>query len=151
MGIIVSSTVKALGTARYLHAPYFASKKMSLAQQEVFVEERKYDYYAFGFTSALLESLPYVPKLHTLFIHMLTPLSLSQFYWHVLFSVQPNRSSHVRPFFLLFRFYLLTLSTRATTGGRLISRNGRPLSDPASSNLNRSIRRALLLSPGWAH
>ncbi|CED84787.1 hypothetical protein [Phaffia rhodozyma] len=60
VGIVISSGVKALGTARYLHAPYFASKKMTLEQQEVFVEERKYDYYAFGFTSALLESLPFI-------------------------------------------------------------------------------------------
>ncbi|KAL7415672.1 hypothetical protein BDY24DRAFT_413246 [Mrakia frigida] len=60
VGIIVSSMVKALGSARFLHEPYFASKGMTPNQALLFVEERKWDYYSFGFAASLLESLPFV-------------------------------------------------------------------------------------------
>jgi hypothetical protein len=63
LGIVVSSFVKALGTARLLHRPYYASKNMTEDQIDVFIEERKWDYLAFGFTAALLESLPFVGML----------------------------------------------------------------------------------------
>jgi hypothetical protein len=43
-GIVVSSFVKAINTSRTLHQPYFASKKMTPEQAEIFIEERKWDY-----------------------------------------------------------------------------------------------------------
>ncbi|TFK32566.1 hypothetical protein BDQ12DRAFT_616860 [Crucibulum laeve] len=60
VGILVSAWFKALGTAHYLHKQYFESKKMSEYQVAVFMEERKWDYRAFGFTAALLEGLPII-------------------------------------------------------------------------------------------
>ncbi|GBE77209.1 hypothetical protein BKA93DRAFT_785534 [Sparassis latifolia] len=60
VGILVSAWLRALGTARYLHRPYFQAKGMTTTQVSVFIEERKWDYRAFGFAAALLERLPLV-------------------------------------------------------------------------------------------
>ncbi|KAF8996704.1 hypothetical protein BDQ17DRAFT_1544631 [Cyathus striatus] len=60
VGILVSAWLKALGTAQYLHKQYFEAKGMSEYQVAVFMEERKWDYRAFGFTASLLESLPII-------------------------------------------------------------------------------------------
>ncbi|KXN80923.1 hypothetical protein AN958_06580 [Leucoagaricus sp. SymC.cos] len=60
VGLLLSAWLKALGTARHLHRRYFEAKKMSPQQVAVFMEERKWDYRAFGFTAALLEGLPIV-------------------------------------------------------------------------------------------
>ncbi|KZT02069.1 uncharacterized protein LAESUDRAFT_730582 [Laetiporus sulphureus 93-53] len=59
-GIMVSAWLRALGTARYLHKPYFQSKAMTSEQVSTFIEERKWDYRAFGFAAALLERIPIV-------------------------------------------------------------------------------------------
>lgn len=58
IGIVISAWFRALGVGRYLHRPYFKAKGMTDEQVAVFVEERKWDYRAFGFTAALLEGLP---------------------------------------------------------------------------------------------
>lgn len=44
IGIAISSFLKAFGTARYLHEPYFKAKKMDNHQIALFMEERKWDY-----------------------------------------------------------------------------------------------------------
>ncbi|KZW02814.1 hypothetical protein EXIGLDRAFT_601302 [Exidia glandulosa HHB12029] len=58
VGQFISAYFKAMQTSRYLHLPYFQAKKMDKPQIGVFIEERKWDYRAFGFTAALLESIP---------------------------------------------------------------------------------------------
>jgi hypothetical protein len=60
VGMAVSAWFKALGTSRFLHRRYFESKKMTKQQIAVFMEERKWDYRAFGFTAALLEGIPII-------------------------------------------------------------------------------------------
>jgi hypothetical protein len=60
VGFLAVALLKALGTAQYLHKPYFQSKKMSQEQIDVFVEERKWGYRTFGFVAALLESVPII-------------------------------------------------------------------------------------------
>jgi len=65
-GVFVSAYFKALGTARYLHKPYFDSKKMTKHQVAVFMEERKWDYRSFGFAAAFLEGLPIVGLIFTI-------------------------------------------------------------------------------------
>jgi len=57
-GPLVSAWFKALDTSRYLHKQYFAAKAMTPEQVQEFVEDRKWDYRAFGFAAALLEALP---------------------------------------------------------------------------------------------
>ncbi|KIP05074.1 hypothetical protein PHLGIDRAFT_19813 [Phlebiopsis gigantea 11061_1 CR5-6] len=64
-GIVISAWLRALGTAQYLHRPLFKAKNMTKEQVSVFVEERKWDYRAFGFTAALLEGLPFVGLIFT--------------------------------------------------------------------------------------
>ncbi|KAH9889928.1 hypothetical protein C8Q73DRAFT_653332 [Cubamyces lactineus] len=59
-GMLIAAWFKALGTARYLHQPYFKAKKMSSDQVATFIEERKWDYRSFGFAAALAERLPIV-------------------------------------------------------------------------------------------
>ncbi|KII93002.1 hypothetical protein PLICRDRAFT_35170 [Plicaturopsis crispa FD-325 SS-3] len=58
--ILLSAGLRSLGTARYLHKPYFEAKKMSPSQVAVFLEERKWDYRIFGFAAALFEGLPII-------------------------------------------------------------------------------------------
>jgi len=65
-GIVIGAWLKALGTARYLHKPYFEAKGMSKEQVAIFIEERKWDYRTFGFTASLLESLPLIGLVFTI-------------------------------------------------------------------------------------
>ncbi|THH28668.1 hypothetical protein EUX98_g5513 [Antrodiella citrinella] len=65
-GIAASAYLKSLGTARYLHLSYYKAKGMSQEQIAVFMEERKWPYQSFGFTAALLESLPFVGLIFTI-------------------------------------------------------------------------------------
>ncbi|KZO91221.1 hypothetical protein CALVIDRAFT_505877 [Calocera viscosa TUFC12733] len=58
--LLVNASLRALGMAKTLHAPYFVQKKMTPAQVTVFMEERKWDYRSFGFAAALFESVPFV-------------------------------------------------------------------------------------------
>ena len=60
LGLGISAWMKALSTSRGLHAPYFKLKKMTPAQIATYMEERKWDYRAFGFTAALFESIPII-------------------------------------------------------------------------------------------
>jgi len=60
VGVLVAAWFKALGTAHHLHKQYFEAKKMDAYQVAVFMEERKWDYRAFGFVAALLEGLPII-------------------------------------------------------------------------------------------
>ncbi|EIW87449.1 hypothetical protein CONPUDRAFT_116711 [Coniophora puteana RWD-64-598 SS2] len=60
VGNFIAAGFKALSTAEYLHTPYFKAKNMTPHQVAVFIEERKWDYRAFGFAAALLEGLPIV-------------------------------------------------------------------------------------------
>lgn len=57
---LFTSSLKALGTAEYLHKPYFAQKRMTHEAEWIWVDERKWAYRAFGFSAALLESLPII-------------------------------------------------------------------------------------------
>ncbi|KAI0763580.1 hypothetical protein BD413DRAFT_642589 [Trametes elegans] len=59
-GLAIAAWFRALGTARYLHQPYFKAKNMTPEQVSIFIEERKWDYRAFGFAAALAERLPLV-------------------------------------------------------------------------------------------
>lgn len=45
VGLVISSAIKAIGTARFLHKSYFDSKKMTPHEVAVFMAERKADYY----------------------------------------------------------------------------------------------------------
>ncbi|KAF8601198.1 hypothetical protein BDV93DRAFT_524923 [Ceratobasidium sp. AG-I] len=58
LGLGISAWMKALSTSRGLHSPYFKLKKMTPQQIATYMEERKWDYRAFGFVAALFESLP---------------------------------------------------------------------------------------------
>ncbi|KIY74004.1 hypothetical protein CYLTODRAFT_416649 [Cylindrobasidium torrendii FP15055 ss-10] len=60
IGIVIPAWFKGLGMARILHRRYFEAKGMTDEQVAVFMEERKWDYRAFGFTAALLEGLPLI-------------------------------------------------------------------------------------------
>ncbi|EAU92120.2 hypothetical protein CC1G_11405 [Coprinopsis cinerea okayama7 len=66
LGPLVSAWFRALGTAEYLHRRYFKAKKMTDYEIAVFMEERKWDYRAFGFTAALLEGLPIIGLVFTI-------------------------------------------------------------------------------------
>ena len=65
IGIAISAWFKALGTAHNLHRQYFTAKRMTDEQIAVFMEERKWDYRAFGFAAALLEGLPIIGLVFT--------------------------------------------------------------------------------------
>ncbi|KAL1667502.1 hypothetical protein GGF50DRAFT_112230 [Schizophyllum commune] len=60
VGILASAWLKAVGTARFLHKQYFASKNMTKEQIAIFMAERKWEYRTFGFVAALLEGLPII-------------------------------------------------------------------------------------------
>jgi hypothetical protein len=45
VGLVVSSAIKSLGTARWCHKPYFDAKKMTPHERALFVAERKPSYY----------------------------------------------------------------------------------------------------------
>jgi hypothetical protein len=55
---LATASLRSLTTAEYLHQPYFETKGMSSAEIWRWVEERKWAYRAFGFTSSLVESIP---------------------------------------------------------------------------------------------
>ncbi|WVQ77005.1 hypothetical protein IAR50_006684 [Cryptococcus sp. DSM 104548] len=57
---IITSLLKSLTTAEYLHQPYFETKNMSNAHIWRWVEERKWAYRMFGFAAAVVESVPIV-------------------------------------------------------------------------------------------
>ncbi|TFL01469.1 hypothetical protein BDV98DRAFT_568128 [Pterulicium gracile] len=65
VGVFVAAYLKALGTAKNLHRPYFEAKKMTPYQTSVFMEERKWDYRVFGFAAALLEGIPIIGLVFT--------------------------------------------------------------------------------------
>ncbi|KAH7920371.1 hypothetical protein BV22DRAFT_1074078 [Leucogyrophana mollusca] len=65
VGTFIAAWFKAIGTAQYLHKPYFEAKKMNPHQVAVWMEERKWDYRLFGFAAALLEGLPIVGLIFT--------------------------------------------------------------------------------------
>jgi len=60
VGTLVSASFRGLDIARQLHKQYFETKKMDAHQVALFVEERKWDYRAFGFVAAFLEGLPII-------------------------------------------------------------------------------------------
>lgn len=60
VGIFISAFFKSMDTARYLHRPYFESKKMTRHQTALFVAEHQWDYRTFGFAAALLETIPFI-------------------------------------------------------------------------------------------
>jgi len=66
VGILLAAWFKALATSHSLHKQYFAAKKMTDKEIAVFMEERKWDYRAFGFAAALLEGLPIVGLIFTI-------------------------------------------------------------------------------------
>ncbi|TBU37229.1 hypothetical protein BD309DRAFT_974463 [Dichomitus squalens] len=59
-GMFIAAAFRALGTARYLHEPYYKAKGMTKEQIAVFIEERKWEYRVFGFTAALVERIPII-------------------------------------------------------------------------------------------
>jgi len=65
VGIAVTAWIKGIQTARHLHEPYFTAKHMTEHESAIFMEERKWDYRAFGFTAALVEHIPFVGLLFT--------------------------------------------------------------------------------------
>ncbi|KAL4068819.1 hypothetical protein V8B97DRAFT_1872479 [Scleroderma yunnanense] len=65
VGTVAVAALKAMGTAQYLHQPYFKAKKMTPHQIAIFTEERKWDYRLFGFAAALLEGLPIIGLVFT--------------------------------------------------------------------------------------
>ncbi|KAG6821267.1 hypothetical protein H0H93_002377 [Arthromyces matolae] len=65
VGILVSAAFKALRTAHALHRPYFEAKRMTKEQIAVFMQERRWDYFQFGFFAALLEGLPVIGLVFT--------------------------------------------------------------------------------------
>ncbi|BEI99891.1 hypothetical protein CcaverHIS631_0409340 [Cutaneotrichosporon cavernicola] len=50
--------MRALGTAEYLHQPYFQGKHMTSDQIWRWIEERKWAYRSFGFCASLMEGIP---------------------------------------------------------------------------------------------
>ncbi|CAK9779990.1 hypothetical protein CC85DRAFT_283575 [Cutaneotrichosporon oleaginosum] len=50
--------MRALGTAEYLHQPYFQGKRMGSDEIWRWIEERKWAYRSFGFCASLLEGIP---------------------------------------------------------------------------------------------
>ncbi|OJA19788.1 hypothetical protein AZE42_11368 [Rhizopogon vesiculosus] len=65
VGTFIAAAFRGMGTAQYLHKPYFAAKKMTPRQVAIFIEERKWDYRMFGFVAALLEGLPIIGLIFT--------------------------------------------------------------------------------------
>ncbi|KAL8276564.1 hypothetical protein RQP46_011054 [Phenoliferia psychrophenolica] len=60
LSLAVSSALRSLTMGRILHKPYFAAKKMTPLQIELFVVERQTEYRMFGFVAAAMERVPVV-------------------------------------------------------------------------------------------
>ncbi|KAJ9122061.1 hypothetical protein QFC24_004288 [Naganishia onofrii] len=58
--ILFTSATRGLYTARSLHQPYFQAKGLTPLEVELWLEERKWGYRAFGMAASALESLPIV-------------------------------------------------------------------------------------------
>lgn len=58
LSLLVSAYLRSLSLSHQLHIPLFASKRMTPAQISIWMTERQFSYYLFGFTAALLESIP---------------------------------------------------------------------------------------------
>lgn len=56
--MIVNAALQSLTMAQYALKGYFAAKKMSPFEQQLFMVERQYQFRAFGFVAALLERIP---------------------------------------------------------------------------------------------
>jgi len=65
-GLLIGAVIKSISMSRTLHAPYFIAKKMTPLEIAVYMEERRFDYYTFGFAAALLESLPVIGLLFSI-------------------------------------------------------------------------------------
>ncbi|GAA6060717.1 hypothetical protein JCM10212_003338 [Sporobolomyces blumeae] len=60
LSLCVMSSIRSLTLARSLHKPYFAAKKMSPYQVDLWVVERQKEYRMFGFVASLMERIPLV-------------------------------------------------------------------------------------------
>ncbi|GAA5986886.1 hypothetical protein JCM11641_006581 [Rhodosporidiobolus odoratus] len=58
--LTVMSAIRSLTLGRQLHRPYFAAKKLSPFQIELWVTERQKGYRSFGFAACLLERIPFL-------------------------------------------------------------------------------------------
>lgn len=58
LGLFVSAALRSLSMGRQLHSLFFAYKKMTPLQVELWVTERQFEYRSFGFAAALMESIP---------------------------------------------------------------------------------------------
>ncbi|GAA5888528.1 hypothetical protein JCM5296_001058 [Sporobolomyces johnsonii] len=58
LSLCVMSAIRSLTLARHLHKPYFAAKKMTPFQTDLWIVERQAEYRLFGFVAALLERIP---------------------------------------------------------------------------------------------
>ncbi|CEQ41394.1 SPOSA6832_03125 [Sporobolomyces salmonicolor] len=58
LSLCVISALRSLTLARYLHKPYFAAKKMTPFQTDLWIVERQAEYRLFGFVASLLERIP---------------------------------------------------------------------------------------------
>ncbi|CAD6580267.1 MAG: hypothetical protein TREMPRED_002700 [Tremellales sp. Tagirdzhanova-0007] len=57
---MLTSSLRSLTFAEYLHQPYFVAKRMTPGEVWLWVEERRWAYRAFGFAASLLEGIPIV-------------------------------------------------------------------------------------------
>ncbi|SCZ93613.1 BZ3500_MvSof-1268-A1-R1_Chr6-3g08772 [Microbotryum saponariae] len=60
LAIVVLSALRCLTLGRSMHEPYFAEKKMTPFQIELWMVERQNEYRMFGFVASLLERLPLI-------------------------------------------------------------------------------------------
>jgi len=60
IGLFIKAWFRGVQTAAYLHKPYFHAKHMTEHECAVFMEERKWEYRSFGFTAALVETIPFL-------------------------------------------------------------------------------------------
>ncbi|GAA5944102.1 hypothetical protein JCM3775_003901 [Rhodotorula graminis] len=60
LSLAVMSAIRSLTLGRSLHRTYFAAKKMTPLQVELFVTEREIGYRMFGFVASLMERIPLV-------------------------------------------------------------------------------------------
>ncbi|ORY73220.1 hypothetical protein BCR35DRAFT_293795 [Leucosporidium creatinivorum] len=60
LSLVVTSAIRCLTLARTLHKPFFAAKKMSPFETELWLTERQTEYRLFGFVSSLMERVPLI-------------------------------------------------------------------------------------------